>query len=98
MDFDKIESLSEENLLDLYENSIIEGLDNNLIGYCWCSPTAQSLAHGDRELGGCGLHLYDLEACKQNCRRLNVSWYGYFSSECWCSRTTRYSYWTECGD
>ena len=104
MNFDVIEGLSEEELLNLYENGIVDGLEDGTINaYCTCTIGYMHGAffgiHDKSDSNNtntyCGLQLTDASRCGAWCSRHGFSYY-YVNSGCTCRTYGRFHEWSTC--
>ena len=108
MNFDTIENLSEEDIINLYENEISDEFNNSiLLSACCCgygSGANDWIDFGIQGYGGCiqmRNNYPDSSTCNYWCTSVQRASYRGFYTYCWCRYTGRdISYanggWTAC--
>ncbi len=102
MDFEMIDGLSDDEIMTLYFDAIVDGINDGVhTGSCSCRS---SNFMGHSVFGGCEMlqshGLYSQDACSRWCTKHGYSLF-YFTTPCYCLRYSEgggtYGYLDRCG-
>ena len=100
MDFDNIDDLSNEEVMDAYSDIIEKG---DLLSFCCCRWYYYGISYGAMNYGTCSLQITSYSNCLSWCfanspiRRVEPQFASY-SDDCWCNSYKHEATWTRCRD